>query len=50
MHDREPTIRSRELGDGLRQAMKAAGLDQVGVAQKLRWSQSRVSRLLSGKR
>ncbi len=50
MHDREPTIRSRELGDGLRQAMKAAGLDQLGVAQKLRWSQSRVSRLLSGKR
>ncbi len=50
MHDREPTIRSRELGDGLRQAMKEAKLDQQGAARKLGWSQSRVSRLLSGKR
>ncbi|MGH3781716.1 MAG: helix-turn-helix domain-containing protein [Pseudonocardiaceae bacterium] len=50
MRDREPTIRSRELGEGLHQAMRQAGLDQKGTAQKLGWSQSRVSRLLSGKR
>ncbi|MDQ2880219.1 MAG: helix-turn-helix domain-containing protein [Actinomycetota bacterium] len=50
MRDREPTIRSRELGEGLHRAMRQAGLDQKGSAQKLGWSQSRVSRLLSGKR
>ncbi|HSL09601.1 MAG TPA: helix-turn-helix transcriptional regulator [Pseudonocardiaceae bacterium] len=50
MRDREPTIRSRELGEGLRRAMEQAGLDQKGAAEKLGWSQSRVSRLLSGKR
>ena len=50
MHDREPTIRSRELGEGLRRAMEQAGLDQKGAARLLDWSQSRVSRLLSGKR
>ncbi len=50
MRDREPTIRSRELGEGLRQAMEQAGLDQKGAARLLDWSQSRVSRLLSGKR
>ncbi|MGH3765155.1 MAG: helix-turn-helix domain-containing protein [Pseudonocardiaceae bacterium] len=50
MRDREPTIRSRELGEGLHRAMRQAGLDQKGAAQKLGWSQSRVSRLLSGKR
>jgi predicted XRE-type DNA-binding protein len=50
MRDREPTIRTRELGEGLRRAMERAGLDQKGAAEKLGWSQSRVSRLLSGKR
>ncbi|PZS14739.1 MAG: XRE family transcriptional regulator [Pseudonocardiales bacterium] len=50
MRDREPTIRSRELSEGLHRAMRQAGLDQKGTAQKLGWSQSRVSRLLSGKR
>jgi transcriptional regulator with XRE-family HTH domain len=50
MRDREPTIRSRELGEGLHRAMRQAGLDQKDTAQKLGWSQSRVSRLLSGKR
>ncbi|HWR47029.1 MAG TPA: Scr1 family TA system antitoxin-like transcriptional regulator, partial [Pseudonocardiaceae bacterium] len=50
MRDREPTIRSRELGEGLHRAMKQAKLDQKSAAQKLGWSQSRVSRLLSGKR
>ncbi|MGH3916606.1 MAG: helix-turn-helix domain-containing protein [Pseudonocardiaceae bacterium] len=50
MHDREPTIRSRELGEELDRAMRQAGLDQKSIAQLLGWSQSRVSRLLSGKR
>jgi transcriptional regulator with XRE-family HTH domain len=50
MRDREPTIRSRELGEGLHRAMRQARLDQKGTARLLGWSQSRVSRLLSGKR
>lgn len=50
MRDREPTIRSREMGEGLHRAMQQAGLDQKGAAQLLGWSQNRVSRLLSGKR
>ncbi|MGH3693562.1 MAG: helix-turn-helix domain-containing protein [Pseudonocardiaceae bacterium] len=50
MRDREPTIRSRELGEGLHRAMRQAKLDQKGAARLLGWSQSRVSRLLSGKR
>lgn len=31
MRDREPTIRRRELGEGLLRAMKQAGLDQQGT-------------------
>ncbi|MGH3977784.1 MAG: helix-turn-helix domain-containing protein [Pseudonocardiaceae bacterium] len=50
MQDREPTIRSRELGDGLRRAMEQAGLNGKQVAHLLGWSPSWVSRLLSGKR
>jgi transcriptional regulator with XRE-family HTH domain len=50
MHDREPTIRSRELGDGLRKAMEYAGFTASGMARELGWSPSRVSRLLSGRR
>jgi len=50
MRDREPTIRSRELGEGLRRAMQQAGLNGLEAAHLLGWSQSRVSRLLSGKR
>jgi transcriptional regulator with XRE-family HTH domain len=50
MADREPTIRSRELGEGLRQAMEKAGLSGREVAQLLDWSPSWVSRLLSGRR
>jgi hypothetical protein len=30
MQDREPTIRSRELGEGLRRAMEHAGLTGKG--------------------
>ncbi|MGH4018456.1 MAG: helix-turn-helix domain-containing protein, partial [Pseudonocardiaceae bacterium] len=50
MRDREPTVRSRELGDGLRRAMERAGLDGKQTARLLGWSPSWVSRLLSGKR
>ncbi len=50
MRDREPTIRSRELGEGLRQAMEHTGLTGKRVADLLGWSTSRVSRLMSGKR
>ena len=50
MRDQEPTIRSRELGEGLRRAMRAAGFHASEMARQLEWSPSRVSRLLSGKR
>jgi hypothetical protein len=50
MRDREPTIRSRELGEGLRQAMERAELNNKQAAHVLGWSESLVSRLLSGKR
>ncbi len=50
MPHREPTIRSRELGDGLRQAMEQAGLTGKRAAQLLGVSPSFVSLLLSGKR
>jgi transcriptional regulator with XRE-family HTH domain len=50
MPHREPMIRSRELGDGLRQAMEQAGLTGKQAAQMLSWSPSFVSLLLSGKR
>jgi transcriptional regulator with XRE-family HTH domain len=42
------TIRSRELGDALRLAMESAGLNGKRVAQLLGWSQSKVSRTLTG--
>ncbi|MDV6011235.1 helix-turn-helix transcriptional regulator [Haloechinothrix sp. LS1_15] len=50
MEDREPTIRSKELGEGLRDAMTYAGYHASEIARQLDWSPSRVSRLLSGKR
>lgn len=50
MQDREPTIRSRELGEGLRRAMHGAGLTGKDAARLLGCSPSWVSRLLSGKR
>lgn len=48
--DHEPTIRSRELGKGLREAMNNAGYHASEMARRLDWSPSRVSRILSGKR
>ncbi|MGH3897793.1 MAG: Scr1 family TA system antitoxin-like transcriptional regulator [Pseudonocardiaceae bacterium] len=50
MRAHEPTIRSRELGEGLRRAMERAGLNGKQAAHLLGWSPSWVSRLLSGKR
>jgi len=50
MRDREPTMRSRILGEGLRRAMVEIGLDGTQAAHLLGWSPGRVSRLLSGKR
>ena len=50
MRGREPTMRSRELGEGLRRAMETAGLSGVEAARRLDWSPSRVSRMLSGTR
>jgi transcriptional regulator with XRE-family HTH domain len=50
MDDRRPTVRSRELGEGLRRAMEYGGYNQTTIAHRLGWSQGRVSRLLAGKR
>ncbi|WP_020671559.1 helix-turn-helix domain-containing protein [Amycolatopsis nigrescens] len=50
MKDREPTIRSRQLGAGLRKVMHRAGLNGSQAARKLGWVDSTVSRLLNGKR
>ncbi|MGH3610760.1 MAG: helix-turn-helix domain-containing protein [Pseudonocardiaceae bacterium] len=50
MPHREPTIRSRELGEGLREAMKRAGLNGKQAAQMLDVTPSFVSLLLSGRR
>jgi predicted XRE-type DNA-binding protein len=48
MTDEKSTIRSRELGDALRLAMERAVLSGRRAAQLLGWSESKVSRLLTG--
>jgi len=50
MGDRVPTIRSRELGEVLRRAMTAVGLNGQEVARLLGCTPGWVSRVLSGKR
>jgi transcriptional regulator with XRE-family HTH domain len=50
MADPKSTIRSRELGDALRLAMERAGLNGKKTAGMLGWSETRVSRLLTGSR
>jgi transcriptional regulator with XRE-family HTH domain len=50
MEDREPTVRSRELGEALRVAMTRANLNGKELAHELGWPDSRISRLLNGKR
>lgn len=42
-------MRSRELGDALRRAMERAGLNGKRTAALLGWSESKVSRLLTGR-
>jgi transcriptional regulator with XRE-family HTH domain len=48
MTDEKSTIRSRELGDALRLAMERAHLNGKRAAELLGWSESRVSRVLTG--
>ena len=50
MDDREPTIRSRELGERLRQALERKNLSGQAVAKILGISSATVSRILTGKR
>ncbi|MEO7195094.1 MAG: helix-turn-helix transcriptional regulator [Pseudonocardiaceae bacterium] len=50
MDDIEPTIRSRELGDGMRAVMKRADLTGKQTAELLAWSATLLSRILAGKR
>src|ERR1041384_1608898 len=50
MRDRQPTVRARELGLTLSRAAHAKGLSNNELARRLAWSDSRVSRLFSGKR
>ncbi|TCP56522.1 helix-turn-helix protein [Tamaricihabitans halophyticus] len=45
-----PTIRSRQLGDAMRQALRATGLSGKEFARKIGWDEARLSRYLSGKR
>ncbi|HWE91054.1 MAG TPA: helix-turn-helix transcriptional regulator [Pseudonocardiaceae bacterium] len=52
MSEEEPesTIRGRELGEALREALKQANLSGRAIAKKLRWPQSQVPKLLNGQR
>jgi transcriptional regulator with XRE-family HTH domain len=45
-----PTIRSRELGDGLRAAMRGAGMGVRELARRLDWTHPYLSHLLTGNR
>jgi len=45
-----PTVRSRELGDGVRAAITASGMGVRELAHRLGWSHPYVSHLLSGNR
>lgn len=49
MTDEKTTIRSRELGDELRLAMEKANLSGKHAAHVLGWSESKVSRMLTGR-
>lgn len=49
MTDSRTTIRSREIGDALRLAMERVGLNGKQTAKLLGWSESRVSRMLTGR-
>jgi transcriptional regulator with XRE-family HTH domain len=49
MPEHETTVRSRELGEELRRVLEKAELTGLEVARQLGWSQSDVSRMLTGK-
>ncbi len=49
MSDENSTIRSRELGDALRLAMERANLSGKRAAHVLGWSETKVSRMLTGR-
>ena len=44
----QSTVRSREIGDAVRLAMERAGFSGKRVGEMLGWSESRVSRILTG--
>lgn len=48
MIGQKSTIRSRELGDALRHAMEKANLSGKHAAHLLKWSETKVSRMLTG--
>ncbi len=50
MESREPTIRARELGEGLKAAMDKVGLDRKQTARRMGWSPTKVTRMLRGER
>ena len=47
--DDKSTIRSRELGDALRLAMERANINGKYAARLLKWSETKVSRMLTGR-
>jgi transcriptional regulator with XRE-family HTH domain len=49
VNDEKSTVRSRELGDALRLAMERANLSGKHAAHVLNWSESKVSRMLTGR-
>ncbi len=50
VYDHQSTVRSRYVGQALARASQQAGQNGSDMAAMLRWSPSKVSRLLSGKR
>nr|MDQ3576856.1 helix-turn-helix domain-containing protein [Actinomycetota bacterium] len=50
MDSREPTIRARELGEGLKAAMDKAGFDRKQTALRMGWSPTKVTRMINGAR
>jgi transcriptional regulator with XRE-family HTH domain len=50
MFDHLPTLRARHLGRLLQDALTEAGVSASQVADRLGWSPSKISRILSGKR
>jgi transcriptional regulator with XRE-family HTH domain len=49
MREKDPTTRTRELGEELRRALEGASLSGRELAKKIGWSQPTISKLLNGK-